>query len=50
VRTSIRAAHTVPLLAVVGAPLSFASLNSRARRNQPVSATHGGAVGDERWE
>jgi hypothetical protein len=50
VRTSIRAARTVPLVAVFGAPLSFAFLNSRARWNQPVSATHRGAVGDERWE
>ncbi len=48
-RTSIRAARTMPLAAAFGAPLWFAFGDSRARWNQPVSATHRGAVGDEPW-
>jgi hypothetical protein len=46
---SIRAARTVLSVAVVGAPLSFALLHSRARWNQPVSATRRGAVGGGPW-
>jgi hypothetical protein len=49
VRTLIRAARVVPLVAVVGAPLSSVLLDSRVRWNQPVSATGRGAVGDEPW-
>jgi hypothetical protein len=46
---SIRAARAVPMVTVVGAPLSSALVDSRARWNQPVSATRRGAVGDEPW-
>jgi hypothetical protein len=45
----IRAARTVSLVAMVGAPLSSALLDSRARWNQPASATRRGAVGDQPW-
>lgn len=47
---SIRAARTVSLVAVVGAPLSFALLDFRPWWNQPLSAVHRGAVGGEPWE
>lgn len=47
---SIRAVRTVPLMAVFGAPLSLVFRGSRARWSQPVSATHGGAVGAGPWE
>jgi hypothetical protein len=47
--SSIRAARTVSLVAVVGAPLSSALLDSFVRWNQPASATGRGAVGDEPW-
>jgi hypothetical protein len=46
---SIRAASTVGLVAAFGAPLSLVFFGSRARSNQPVSATHGGVVGSGRW-
>lgn len=49
VRTSIRAARAVPMVALLGAPLSFALLDSRARWNKPVSATRRGAVRGGRW-
>jgi hypothetical protein len=46
---SVRATRTASLVAVVGAPLSFVLLDSRAWWNQPLSAVHRGAVG-EPWE
>jgi hypothetical protein len=46
---SVRAARTVPMVAVVGAPLSFALLDSRTRWNKPVSATRRDAVGRGPW-
>ncbi len=49
VMMSIRAARTVPLMAVFGAPLSLAFFTSRVRWSQPVSAIHRGAVGGEPW-
>jgi hypothetical protein len=46
---SICAARAVLMVAVVGAPLSSALLDSRAQWNQPVSTTRRGAVGGQPW-
>jgi hypothetical protein len=47
---SIRAARTVSLGAVVGAPLLSALLDCRAWWNPPLLAVHPGAVGGEPWQ